>query len=148
MVLSWLEFAKASGFAGDTLWMRDEATAVQTKFEGSDYNTKPENKRAITLFDAVAGGYGDLIFSDGGLSEAKSVRVIIGKNNKVKFPDGGKVTLQILPGTGLFQGTFRAADMSKAIQFKGALRQDENFGAGLFIYNGVPGTVRLAPPQQ
>ncbi len=147
MVISWLEFAEDAGFEGNLLWMRSETLAVQTKFEGSDYNTKPANKRAITLFEAVDGGHGALSFSGGGLTEEKSVTVILGKNNKVKFPEGGKVSLQILPGTGLFQGTFRVDGVSKAIQFKGALRQDKNFGAGLFIYNGVPGVVRLAPPE-
>jgi hypothetical protein len=147
MILSWIKF-DANTLGGKVLWINGDAYSRDTQLIGSRFSSKTANKRAIALFDGASGGYGHLVFSGSSLTDTQEVNVIIGKNNKVKFPDAEKVTLQILGDTGLFQGTFRIPGVSKPVSFKGAILQEQNYGAGLFIYNGTAGQVRLCAPTE
>jgi hypothetical protein len=140
VAMSWVQFRSAP--VGKMLWVYPGGFR-QLDLESSKYTKRSD--RAIELFSAADGGHGRLCFEEGQLDSVRAV-VIIGGNNRAAFPSGEKITLQINPATGLFNGLFRNAETGKPVTFKGALLQEQNYGAGLFMNGTVPGRVYLTPP--
>jgi hypothetical protein len=144
MVLSWLQLTE-SQVIGNVIWNKTGEFARDITVLGSSYDSKGVNKRAILLFNTTDGGHGRLINTGGGLSDS-SATVVIGKNNKVTFPNGERIKLQILQPSGAFKGNFKVPGQSEAISFRGVILQGQNRGVGLFFNGGVAGQVDLVPP--
>jgi hypothetical protein len=147
-VLGWIQFT--NGFAsGDLVWAKPGGVSSQyaggftnlvTAF-ASPYHKPATGTRVLDWSD----GLGQLSISGGGLSQSWTNDIRLELNNRVTNLSGPKLTLSIVPSSGLFRGTFVDPDSHKSEPFQGVLLQDINIGVGYFLGPDQSGEIRLGP---
>jgi hypothetical protein len=91
-------------------------------------------------------GNATLVLSEGGLSSPLSLGVNIDSDNRVSAPVSPvKLEMTIREKNGCFFGEFKVPGTTRRAGFRGVLFQRQDRAAGLFLNQGVSGSVRLAP---
>jgi acid phosphatase len=149
-VLSWLTFADrlTADLGGRLNWIKParpadrlypEGFAFATDVEGSVY-TRPGAARALLLTNGI------VAFTGGNLGETFTNSVVLDPNNKVTNQSSNRLTLVIVPASGLFSGAVTPPDGGRSLSFKGALLQRQTAGRGFFIGTNHTGRVTLTAP--
>jgi hypothetical protein len=75
--------------------------------------------------------------------------VTVATNNTVTILSGtvSNLTLKLAPTTGTFSGSFRQPVTHKVVDFKGAVLQLQDFGAGFFTGTNETGYVTITPAE-
>ena len=139
--------AAESLFAGDVRWVRPKATKQGVPYQNG-FNTTVETtvwpytapaakQPVLNVAQAVVKLAGSVL-----TESAKGNLTISGASVKVSSP---LKAFTFSRTTGAFSGKILVG--KKSVSFSGSVLQGENAGYGLFILDGVAGTVNLAPPQ-
>jgi len=91
---------------------------------------------------------GMVVFSGGNLNVAFTNQVRIGANNKVTNDSPNKLTLTLVPSSGLFRGTVTMPGTNKTFTFTGVLLQKQTNGSGFFLGTNQSGRVHFQPAGQ
>ena len=87
-----------------------------------------------------------MVLTDGNLAGGITNAVTIGLNNRVVDNTiSNKLTLALIPSSGLFRGTAVNPVTRKLIAFNGALLQKQNLGSGNFLGTNQCGKVFFGP---
>lgn len=149
--IGFREIMDTSDFDGKLDWFRpelppDTTTSVfseEVGIGGSRY-VKPRSGRVIPLANAVANG--ELSANSGGLSAPLVLPLTVNSKNVVAAPFATpeKLTMTIVPNTGLFRGTFSHPATSKVTNFSGAFLTKQRIGAGFFLSGANSGSVTFS----
>jgi hypothetical protein len=150
--LSWIQFASQadSDLAGQLVWVKPSGATgkyypsgfvSQVTATGSKYTPPAVGTRSLRMLT------GTLSLNGGGLSQPLSFPISIDANNKVTSASTNKLTLSIVPSSGLFRGSTINPDTRKLFNFQGALLEKANIGAGFFLGTNQSGQVFLGPAQ-
>ncbi|MFM1769648.1 MAG: hypothetical protein RJA22_2177 [Verrucomicrobiota bacterium] len=85
------------------------------------------------------------VFSAGNLQEPFANPLVLKPGNLVANLGTNRLTLSIVPSTGLFSGSVAVPGSSRTLLFKGALQAKGNYGAGFFTGTNEGGRVNLTP---
>ena len=148
-VLGWLEFAgdaPTNRLSGTVSWIKQTqgsakfyptGFALNAAAAGSRYTPPPAGTRVLDLTTAV------LTLSGGNLTSPIVSDVELTADNKFLIHSTNKLTLTIVPASGLMSGSFTDPASGKAVAFKGAVVETERSGAGYFLGTNASGRVRL-----
>jgi hypothetical protein len=131
-------------FADQAGTKRLTAGSINTvTLEGARYVAPLPGKPALDVTNAACNLL--ITLGSGNLSSVLSNSVRLDAANKVSLcvPNGFKLT--IVPTTGLFSGSFLNPATHKTTKFSGALSQEQNIGAGLFLGTNQTGFVAIEP---
>lgn len=153
-VLGWLGFGANGGPAidGGLHWFKLPDSRPNQRYplgfsalipvEGSKYQRPPRNTRVLPFADETENGRFEV--SEGNLATVPAPKLVtLGKNNKVTYAGDEKFGMSIDVKTGLSSGSFLDPSTRKPRKFSGAVLQERNMGAGVFIGNSAVGAVTL-----
>jgi hypothetical protein len=121
---------------------------IRTDFVGARYHQQRGAAVLSGLSASAAEGNTMLKLTDGGLGGAGLDQALrIDSNNRVRAvaPNQAGLSLRIMPGSGLFSGSFLDSATGVRGTIKGAVLEKQNAGAGAFRAKGSVGGVSLAP---
>src|SRR5262249_2649410 len=129
--LHWLKKTWTNDFLPNGF--TNEIAAIGSTFQTPGHGVRVMN---FTNFSAT--------FSDGNLTSPLTQDLSLTTNNTLTFtgPNSTALKLQLNLANGLFSGSFRDLDFHTN-NFRGALLQTQNFGAGFFFTNNASGSVLL-----
>jgi hypothetical protein len=111
--------------------------------EGARYVAPLPGKPALDVTNAACNLL--ITLGSGNLSSVLSNSVRLDAANKVSLCVTNGFKLTIVPTTGLFSGSFLNPATHKTTKFSGALSQEQNIGAGLFLGTNQTGFVAIEP---
>jgi hypothetical protein len=149
-ILGWLIFTNTQDLGGAISWIKQPIPKttfypagfdVETESTGSSY--QPPLTSATPILDFSSGR---VVLTDGNLAGGITNAVTIGLNNRVVDNTiSNKLTLALIPSSGLFRGTAVNPVTRKLIAFNGALLQKQNLGSGNFLGTNQCGKVFFGP---
>jgi hypothetical protein len=149
--MSWLQFStlEDSDIAGAFTWVKPPVArsryypagfTLEGAAVGSVY-LKP-----ITTADhALGSAAGVAHFSQGNLVSPVENAISFGLRDKVTNLSSNKLTLKVIPATGLFSGTVLDPNSRKLFSFNGVILQKHGAGYGLLAGTNLVGRVELRP---
>src|SRR6266542_1522166 len=151
LALSWITFTNqtATDFEGAlhqikpalaTTRLYPGGFAMETTALGSRYVSPGTTNRVLDFTNGL------VAFDGGNLLEPFTNRVTLSANNKITNLDTNELTLAITLSSGLLKGSATDPASGKAIVFKGAVLQRQNYGAGYFLGTNQNGRVFFGPP--
>lgn len=152
-ILGWLSLTNAGSIEGQTAWFKLPNPKSQYYSAGFTNTSQPvgssfqyTNGQPVLGFTA-----GDLVLTNGDLVTAITNQITLGPTEATGTADGSSQTttkLTIKTSSGLFSGTVLNPATGKPIKVSGAVLQNMNLGAGLFLGANESGSVLLeAQPQ-
>ena len=146
LVLGWQNFTNAptDDVSGPVCWIKTAQPnaryypagfALMPLLSGSAYVPPSAGAPVLNL------QFGDLMLTDGGLSQAYTNLITILPNSKATNIAGVKLTLSFTPKTGLFTGNFINPESAKKVSLSGVILQKQNLGAGYFLSTNLSGQV-------
>lgn len=147
-VMGWLTMTNDAP-AGTLSW-------IKTGWTNALYSTGFTNEQAIlgSQYNYVGGirvmdmTNGSMTFSGGNLVQPFSANVLLKSNNvlSVTLPQTNKVTVALAAKRGLFAGSFRHPENTNIVtRLRGAILQQQNYGAGAFAGTNHNGSIHLTP---
>jgi hypothetical protein len=149
--VGWLRFetnAPADDFNGSVDWFRPTLpTALypngftnQTFFTGARYLPPlSATNRVLPVVNA------NIVLSGGGLTQTWTNPITLGPGPRVTNSGPNTLSMVLVPGTGLFKGTFLDPQLGRTVTFNGSLRQKSTNGSGFFLGTNSSGRVSLEP---
>lgn len=148
-IFGWVSFTNSPqpDLGGTVNWFKPALAApryytngfsMDSALIGSAYLSPGTNR----LF-AADGGF--VAFSDGNLPAPFTNSLAFGPSAKVTNDSPNKLTLTLVPATGLLNGSVTRPDTNKVIAFKGVVLQKQGFGAGYFLGTNASGGVMIDP---
>jgi hypothetical protein len=149
-LIGWLNFTTvpAKDLGGQLSWIKlpdspsrvyPSGFEVEPTARGSVYQTPLKNMPLLNFTD------GQVALSGGDLAGVLINHVTLNTNNKVTNLSSNKLTLTLMPSSGLFKGAVLNPADGKSISFRGAVLQDENSGSGYFLRTNQSGRVFMGP---
>jgi hypothetical protein len=149
-LLGWVQFdtnAPSDDLTGLVDWMKPSFPTArfypggltnQTTLTGSRYLAPvTTTNRVLDLTNAV------LVLNGGNLSQNCTNEIVLAANNRVTNASPNKLSVALSLGNGLFKGTFTDTNVSRTVNFSGALLQKSSRGAGCFLGTNLSGRVLL-----
>ncbi len=84
---------------------------------------------------------GVVILRGGQLEAPREYSVVLNANHRITNLSADRLSLSVAVKTGMFTGSFVHPDTGRSIRFQGVLLQQQNFGTGFFLDDGVSGEV-------
>lgn len=150
-VMGWIQFTN-NALNGSVVWLKSGGVpgryysggfTNQLEASGIPYKSPSVGTRLLDLNE----GTGNLILTGGGLASPASTSLKLDLNNKATDLSGHRLSLSLIPTSGLFHGSVLNPDTGKPVTFQGALFPDWNVGLGYFLTPNQSGQVYLAPAQ-
>ena len=148
LLLGWQNFTNTltDDVSGPLCWIKlaqpkaryyPAGFALIPPLSGSTYLAPTSGTPAINL------PLGDLMLSDGGLSQTYSNLITYLPNNQATNLAGVKLIITVAPKTGLFTGSFVNPESTKKVSLNGVILQKPNLGAGFFLSTNLSGQVNF-----
>lgn len=143
-LLTFRDVPGTSHLDGPLEWFRPGVFAAQTGLRGSRYAAPPRGTRVLAFPNAQPNGVFQV--QGGNLAPTPADRLLtLTPDNRVLATGGEPFSFTITPGSGLFTGSFRDPATGRSHSFRGAVIQESNRAAGLFLGDGATGSVELHP---
>lgn len=145
-IFGWLTFTNDTSFGGQVAWFKQPEA---NKPYPAGFTNSPDvfgsayhytNGMALVSFSN-----GTLSLTNGGLAESIVSQLLVTRDNEATNASGDKLTFTT--ATGLFKGSVKNPATGKPVTVAGALLQNDNIGAGLFMGDNETGDVLLIPAQ-
>jgi|GEM_PF-5849351 len=110
---------------------------------GSRYVVPAADQPILTVTPVP--GNAQVTIEAGGLTAKIEKLVMWSSANRISVPEPNpeKLTVRLIPATGLYSGAFLDAATGRSRTFKGAVLQKQNLGSGVFVAVGESGSVSL-----
>jgi sugar lactone lactonase YvrE len=153
--VGWLSFT-SNAIESTVNWFKPAVTTshfyppvftTNTLLLGSQYVAPAKGRPMLSLTNTT--GNVMLTLGGGNLGAVLSNAVTVATNNTVTILSGtvSNLTLKLAPTTGTFSGSFRQPVTHKVVDFKGAVLQLQDFGAGFFTGTNETGYVTITPAE-
>ncbi len=142
--LTFRDVPGTSHVDGRLTWFRTGIFGTEVELLGSRY-VAPRSGTRMLAFSAVS-PTGAFQITGGNLVPSPADKAVsLRTDNRVVIQGSEPFSLTTARSSGLFTGTFRDPATLKTHAFRGAVIQEANFAAGLFLGTGATGSVELRP---
>ena len=147
-MFGWLQFSANTPHevSGNVLWFKKPVITgalyrngftSQLSITGSAFASPPRGTRALDFTNGIA------VLTDGNLATPLTNGLVLKTNNTFTVSGTNKLAITLNTTSGLLTGSFFHPKTRRTTTFKGAISQENNFGAGPFLGTNQSGTILI-----
>jgi hypothetical protein len=146
-ILGWLNFTNGinEDINGWINWWKQAIPGAKFYPQQFDLQITTVTGSAYDLSASPVLNFSHVILTGGNLAASITNDVSVTPNNKVTNNGGNNLSISLVPGTGLFKGSFTDPNTGKSESFNGAVLQKQNQGGGFFLGTSLSGDISLQP---